>query len=227
MPVFECCRCNDLTYSSARASALACAQCGSERRRVLDDVRSFDEARAMPRALAPGDHVCATFTDPRQIAPLAAQTLRAARGHGALPVAFAAPDVRGAIEHALGSGAATAEDVDWRDPADAYGGAFDPDGIVGHFVAMARDEQRPICVIGCPHEPIDAFTTRTEWERFERLITDAAVDSGLTVLCLYDARLHEPHALEHANGVHPLHEANGQVSRNEVYAWSSPSPSSA
>ena len=49
MPVFECSRCNNLTYSASRFASIACDVCGGERHRALEHAFSFDDAREEPR----------------------------------------------------------------------------------------------------------------------------------------------------------------------------------
>ena len=61
MPVFECSRCNNLTYSASRFALLVCDVCGSNRQRILEHAFSFAEARDEPRELGPGDHCCLTL----------------------------------------------------------------------------------------------------------------------------------------------------------------------
>ena len=73
MPVFECSRCNELTYSSSRANVVPCQGCGSARRRIVDNAASFAEAKTIPRAVSYGDHSIAVFDQYEQVAPIAVQ----------------------------------------------------------------------------------------------------------------------------------------------------------
>ena len=218
MPVFECSRCNDLTYSSSRASALACSNCGADRRRVLDRATSFDEARRAARRPAPGDHACACFDEPEEIAEVAADMLAAGHDDGALLIGFVDQDVKQVINEALGDHPAR-DEVIWHPASDTYGSAFDPDAIVKRFVAMAKTERRPIYIVGCAHEPIESFTSADEWDRYERLATEKTVECGMAVLCLYDVRLHGDAVLAAGERAHPLHAHGSALQRNEAYAY--------
>src|SRR3954467_10196443 len=92
MPVFECARCNNLTYSASRFASITCDVCGGARHRMLEHALSFDEAREEPREVAAGDHCCVGYEDAEQAAPLAAHVIRAGLADQALVVAqLAAP----------------------------------------------------------------------------------------------------------------------------------------
>src|SRR5918998_5771540 len=73
MPIFECSRCNEMTYSSSQTNVTACAGCGAKRRRIVDNAASFAEAKTVPRAVSYGDHSIAVFDDFKQVAPIAVQ----------------------------------------------------------------------------------------------------------------------------------------------------------
>jgi hypothetical protein len=169
------------------------------------------------RRVAPGDHVCVSFDEPREAGAVAADVLKAGQEDGAVSIAFVPSEIRTAITHALGDHPAL-DEVIWRNPADAYGRAFDPDGFVARFKAMAKTETRPVYVIGGAHEPVQSFTTPDEWARYEQLATETAVECGMVVLCLYDTRLHAPEYL-HNEDAHPLHAHDGVIRRNEAYSY--------
>ena len=226
MPVFECVRCNNLTYSASRFASVDCDHCGADRHRSLDHAYSFDEARVAARALAPGDHCCVHFDAPGDVAGLCAQILRAGLADGARLLAHPPGDLRGAIEAELEPGEAAA--VEWADPSALYFDGFDADAIVAAFRQVAEAESRPVWVLGGPAACPSTFTTLGEFRRFEQLITDGTAETGMVVVCLYDRAVQGAEFATAGEETHPLAGDGDAVRRNERFAYASAesSPSS-
>jgi hypothetical protein len=220
MPVFECSRCNDLTYSSSKANVAPCARCGAERRRMVDAAASFAEAKAVPRAVSYGDHSIAVFDDFEQVAPLAVQFIDQAVLAGGLVMVAVPEELEDLIHERM-----LPEDeqgVFWEPPSDTYGPTFAPHDVVERFREIAEAEERPVFVLGCADEPIQNFTSREGWAEYERLAHETAVAYGLTVLCLYDARLHDEAMLRAGLRTHALKVDAGQYHRNEAFDYEPP-----
>jgi hypothetical protein len=217
MPVYECARCNNLTYSASRFASIECDVCGGSRHRGLEHAFSFEEARDEPRVLAAGDHCCAAFDDPADVAPLCAHVIRAGVEAGARVMTWPQADLRGLIVAALEPHEAGA--VEWMDAAEVLGDPFDPDALVARFRRLADDEPRPVYVIGGFDRALEERTTVEEYRRYEHLSTDAAVDTGMRIICLFDRRLHGEEFLRVGDETHPLASEGGAVKRNERFVF--------
>ena len=220
MPIFECSRCNDLTYSSATTNVAPCPDCGAERKRLVHDASSFAEARAVPRATSHGDHSIAVFDDYEQVAPIATQFVDQATLAGGLVMAAVPDELERLILERLHP-----EDqggIFWEPPSDTYGPTFSPEQVIDRFKEIAESEERPVYVVGCADEPIQTFTSRADWMRYERLAHEVAVEYGMTVLCLYDTRLHDDMMLREGLRAHGLKAEDGEFRRNEAFDYEPP-----
>jgi len=217
MPIFECSRCNTLSYSASRFASIACDACGGMHFRAFDDVASFGDVRAEPRRLTRGDHCCVPYDAPEDAAPLCARIVRDQLAAGSRVMAWPVPDLRDEIAAAL----APDEDasVEWLDPAGVYGPPFDPEGIVAHFSGLAAQEHRTVVVVGGPGRPLPEIATVDAFCRFERLVTERALETGMVVACLYDRRLHPPAHLACGDETHTLTIEGGTVRRNERFVF--------
>ena len=220
MPIFECSRCNDLTYSSATTNVAACPDCGAERKRLVHDASSFAEAKAVPRATSHGDHSIAVFDDYEQVAPIATQFVDQATLAGGLVMAAVPDELERLILDRLHP-----EDqggIFWEPPSDTYGPTFGPQQVIDRFIEIAESEDRPVFVLGCANEPIQSFTSREGWVEYERLAHETAVEHGMTVLCLYNAGLHDPAMLEAGLKTHGLTAESSHFRRNEQFDYEPP-----
>jgi hypothetical protein len=217
MPVFECSRCNNLTYSAARFAAIACDVCAGERHRVLEQAYSFDDARGEPRELTHGDHCCAGFEIPDDVVPLLLHVIRTGLTENAHVIAYPQEQLRRALAERLTPDEEAA--VNWGPSGDVYGPGFDADEVIGRFRGVAEASDRPVYVIGGSELPLHALADADEFRRYERLATEAAVELGMVVVCAYDRTL--PHAEHVAAGeeTHPLATSGGPVKRNERYVY--------
>ena len=222
MPIFECSRCNDMTYSSSSANVTPCPSCESDRRRLVSDAASFAEAKKIPRAVSHGDHSIAVFDDYAQIVPLTVQFIDQALLAGGLVMAGVPQELEDAILAAMHPDDSVG--IAWEPATATYGPSFDPQAIVDRYREIAEaEEDRPVFVIGCPDMPVQDFTSRDAWVQYERLAHELAVEYGMTVLCLYDARLHDPEMLEAGLKTHSLRGENEEFRRNEAFDYEPPS----
>lgn len=222
MPVFECSRCNAMTYSSSKTNVAPCAECGAERKRLVHDAASFAEAKQVPRATSYGDHAVAIFDDFEQVADIATQFLDQANLAGGLVMAAVPQELEDMILERLHP-----EDqigIFWEPPSDTYGPTFSPESVIERFIDIAECEDRPVFVLGCADEAIQTFTSLEGWVDYERRAHEAAVEYGVTVLCLYDTRLHDDTMMRAGLRTHGLSydAADGQPRRNEEFDYEPP-----
>jgi hypothetical protein len=221
MPIFECSLCNDLTYSSSATNAMPCPTCASERRRLVSDAASFAEAKEVPRGVSHGDHSIAIFDDYEQIVPLAIQFVDQALLASGLVMAAVPQALEDAILERMHP--EDSAGIAWEPPTDTYGPAFDPDTIIERFREIAELEPRPVFVIGCADTPIQDFASADAWIRYERMAHELAVEHGMTVLCLYDARLHDEEMMAAGLRTHGLKAEGTTLRRNEAFNYEPPS----
>ena len=215
MPVFECSRCNHMTYSASTRIELRCAQCGAERLRVLEDPISFEEARAKPRLPSHGDHLSIAFTDPDEVTPILAAVLRTGVGEGAVVHAFVPPELAEPARERLGEDAAH---VVFADSGEIYGD-FDPALVIGHYRQLAENEERPIYVAAGIDRPVSEVASLDAWTAYEERVHELTVELGMVVLCLYDRALHDEASLAVCARTHPLSGTGGELHRNEAFAY--------
>ena len=221
MPVFECSRCNDMTYSSSKTNPAACPACGADRKRLVTDAASFAEAKRIPRAISYGDHSIAVFDEYEQVADIVAEFVRHGREAGALVMVAVPQALDELVVERLDPD--ETEDIAWEPPSDSYGPLFSPDGVIDRFREIAELEPRPVFVVGCPEMPLQDFTSIQGWMEYERMAHETAVEYGMTVLCLYDTRLHDPRMLEAGLKTHGLTtDEDGRLLRNEAFDYEPP-----
>ena len=218
MPVYECARCNNLTYSASRFASIVCDVCGGARHRALEHAFSFDEAREEPRSLHRGDHCCVTFDAPADIAPLCTHIIRTGLADGARVIGYPPRSLREAVTTMLESHETDA--VEWHASDDVYGTSFDADAVVAQFRDMAEAETRPVYVVGGAERPLSDLAPPDEFRRFERMATELAIETGMVVVCLYDRALQGDGHLEAAEETHPLASGDGAaIKRNERFVF--------
>jgi MEDS: MEthanogen/methylotroph, DcmR Sensory domain len=218
MPVFECSRCNNLTYSASRFALLVCDVCGSNRQRILEHAFSFTEARDEPRDLASGDHCCLSYADLDEAVTASTRFVR----HGLAAGARVLSHIPAGVERGVRDELRSDEDelVEWGSADDIYAPGFDVEEIVARFVAVAEAEPRTVYVLGGPDRPFEEFVTADGYERYERCATEATTATGMVVLCLVDRTLHASDY--HLSGLHthPLTvDDDGAVKRNERFVY--------
>lgn len=181
MPVFECSRCNDMTYSAFGGTTHACAICSGTTFRVIEG--AFDQARAAPRDLAAGDHSALVYDDPRAVAPFCARYLTQGLDTGERVVAGLPGELDGHVRALLAPDVEVL--VEWREPGDIYG-QFDADRVATMYDELMADDSRTTRILagldGAAVEGLDPV----EFDRYERLSHAIISRHAANVVCLYD-----------------------------------------
>ena len=217
MPVFECSRCNNLTYSASRFALLVCDVCGSNCQRVLEQAFSFSEAREEPRELGPGDHCCLSYDSDEQALPHCVRFIRHGIGAGARVIAHVPDPLEAPIREALRPD--EDELVDWGTAEEVYGPGFDPVAVIARFVAAAEGEPTTVYVLGGPARPLESIVSAEGYTRYERMATEAATANGMVVLCLLDRSRHGAEHLRACDETHTLAAVDAAVKRNERFVY--------
>lgn len=217
MPVFECSRCNNLTYSASRFALLVCDVCGSNRQRILEHAFSFAEARDEPRELGPGDHCCLSYDSDDQPLPHCLRFIRQGIGAGGRVMAHVPDPLEPPIREALRPD--EDELVDWGPAEDVYGPDFDPVAIIARFVAAAESDPSTVYVLGGPARPLESIVSAEDYTRYERMATEAATANGMVVLCLLDRSRHAAEHLAACEQTHTLAAVGEAVTRNERFVY--------
>ena len=214
MPVFECARCNQMTYSASAGTVDACAQCGSERQRVIEG--GFHEARLSHRTLGPGDHAALTYADPAAVAPFCARFLTEGVNAGDRVVAGVEDDLRGAVSELLAPAVEAA--VEWDDPRSIYAD-FDADRVAGSYETLISSEQRTTRILAGPDAVSAEEIEVGEYERYERLAHGIITANGAIVVCVFRAGSLPPRLVEAAAHRHGLSVEDGAVRRNDRFEY--------
>jgi hypothetical protein len=214
MPIFECSRCNEMTYSSAADAAGACARCGSERHRLLTG--SFGEARGSARELGGADHATLVYDDPSQIAPFCCRFLTEGVDAGEHVVAGLQQDVRARVTALLAPDVELA--IDWREPSELYGD-FDAERVAETYEAMIAGEERPTRLLAGVDRRCVEGVTAEDLDRYEAAAHRIITGHGATVVCLYDMRVLPEEFLAISARRHTLSVQDGAVRRNERFEY--------
>lgn len=212
MPIFECSRCNDLTYSSSSDAAGDCARCGSARHRVLEG--GFAEAREAPRGLGEADHATLVYDDPERIAPFCARFLTEGIDAGEHVAAGVQEDLRRAVSALLAPEVAVL--VDWQDPSEIYAD-FDADRVAAMYDALIGAEPRTTRILTGLDGACAEDISPDEFDRYEAAAHAVITGHGATALCLYDARSLPEAFLPVAARRHTLTVEDDSVRRNEQF----------
>jgi MEDS: MEthanogen/methylotroph, DcmR Sensory domain len=214
MPIFECPRCNEMTYSASGGAVAPCPSCGSERHRVIEG--DFDEARRGLRTLGEADHAMLVYDQASAIAPFCARFLTDGVNAGERVVAGVQDDLREAICAVLSPDVELA--VEWDDPQSLYGD-FDPDRVAATYEALVSGEEGPTRILAGLDGESAKTVDRAELERYETLAHGIVTDHGATVVCLYDAGALPPGFLAVSASCHGLTIEDGAVRRNERFEY--------
>ena len=213
MPIFECARCNDMTYSAYPGAGRECLRCGSDRLRVIEG--SFSEARGGDRQIGPGDHVTVVFDEAREVATTCARFLEDGIVRRERVIGCASPRLRAAVEAELRAAAA---DVEWQDPHDVYAD-FDADRIAREYDELIESEPRTTRIFAGVDMAYFEGVEPAEFDRYERLGHEIITSRGATVLCAYDAASLTPEFLEIGARRHSLEFVDGAPQRNERFEY--------
>jgi hypothetical protein len=214
MPIFECVRCNEMTYSASAGVQALCPRCGIERHRVLDG--DFVAARRSLRTLGEADHAMLLYDEVGLIAPFCARFLTDGVDAGERVVAGVQPDLREAVCALLGPDVELT--VEWEDPGSIYGD-FDADRVAATYDALIASDSRTTRILA----GLDAESARSvepaELSRYERKAHEIITSHGATVLCVYDERALPPAFLEVSALRHGLTVEGGAARRNERFEY--------
>lgn len=214
MPIFECSRCNEMTYSAFTGAAQPCAQCGSSTVRTVEG--AFAEARSSVRDLAPGDHATLVFDDVQAVAPFCARYLTEGLDAGEHVVAALPDDLREAVGDLLAPDVAVM--VDWRAASDVYGD-FDADRVAAAYEEMIASEPRTTRILAGLDADCAAGVEPAEFDRYERLSHRTVTEYGANVVCIYDARVLPPEFVDVAERRHTLAVTDGVPRRNAQFEY--------
>jgi hypothetical protein len=214
MPIFECSRCNDLTYSSSMDAAGTCARCGSEHHRVLEG--GFGEARESTRDLAEADHATLVYDDVERVAPFCARYLTEGIDAGEHVMAGVQEDLREAVSPLLAPDVEAL--VEWHDLDDIYGD-FDADRIAAMYDERIGSEPRTTRILaGLSRECADGVAPE-EFDRYEAAAHRIITSRGAIAICLYDTRAIPPELLPASAKRHTLTVEDGAVRRNQQFEY--------
>ena len=214
MPIFECSRCNELTYSASPDSAQSCPRCGEHRHRVLGG--GFERARGSTRDLAPGDHATHVYDDPALVAPFCARYLTDGINAGERVMAVAPDDLRSATESLLAPDVNVV--VEWTDPDSIYGD-FDADRVGALYDGLIGAEPRTVRVLAVWAREFAEGTDPADFDRYERIAHDIVARHGAVAICMYDSRGLDAAFLRSSAECHTLTVSDGVVRRNESFEY--------
>ena len=214
MPIFECSRCNDLTYSSSVGASGPCARCGSEHHRILDG--GFGEARESTRSLAEADHATLVYDDPAQPAPFCAHFLTEGVDAGERVFATLTDDLRRAVSPLLAPDAKAL--IDWRDPREIYGD-FDADRVAAMYDELIASEPRTTRILAALDSNCVEGISVSEFDRYEAMAHRIVNARAATAVCLYDTRALPGAFLAVAARRHTLSVRDGAARRNDQFEY--------
>lgn len=217
MSVFECARCNALTYSASRAANYRCETCGSPKARILED-QTFDTAVDVERTPRPRDHCGAVHYGPDAGAMLAAPFIAEGLACGDHVIAQLCERVQGRLETMLPPDVVAA--VTWVDAEEAYGPGFEPEAAAARVSGIAEASPRRLRLVGNLHAGLREDMSADTLRRYERLTQNVAIEHQITALCLYDAEILDEEYLEVCRDTHPLVARDEGLRRNPAFAWS-------
>jgi hypothetical protein len=214
MPIFECARCNDMTYSASVGAVHPCAQCGSDRVRVV--AGDFGDARASGRDLGPADHASLVYDQPESVAAFCARYLTEGVESGEHVVAAVPASLREPVKDLL-TGETDAA-VDWSEPLEVYGG-FAADPAASTYEQMISEEPRHSRILAGPDTACADGIDADEFDRYERLAHEIITEQRATVVCVFDAAALPPELLRVAERRHSLTVVGDAPRRNEQFEY--------
>ena len=214
MPVFECSRCNEMTYSASVGAITACASCGSERQRVVEG--GFDEARRSVRPLEPGDHAALVYDDVTTVAPFCARFLTDGVNAGDRVFAGLPADLREAVCALLEPEVELA--LEWEDPRSIYGD-FDPARVADSYEALIASESRTTRILAGLDAESAAGIDAGDYARYERMSHGVITSGGAIAVCLFSASALAPDLIDVAARRHGLSVEDGAAHRNERFEY--------
>ena len=214
MPVVECARCNDMTYSEFNEALHQCTRCNGSHFRVIEG--AFDQARAAARELSAGDHAALVHEEPGAVAPFCARFLTEGVNAGERVVAAVPSDLAEEVRALLAADVAVL--IEWLWPAELYDD-FDPDRTAATFESLISETPATTRVLAGLDRGVAEQVTPAKLDRYERLAHAIITANAANVLCVYDARALEPGLIEVAVARHGLAVSDGIVRRNEQFEY--------
>jgi DcmR-like sensory protein len=214
MPVFECSRCNEMTYSASGGAAVPCANCGSERQRVIDGY--FDQARHSDRSVSAGDHALLVCDHRGEATSFCTRFLAEGVERGERVVSALPAELTESVKAALSPEVESA--VQWNEPRDFYAD-FDADRVASTYEGLIVDVPRTTRVLaGLDRDCADGVDPE-DLARYEAIAHDIITRLGANVLCVYDSGSLRPELIDVAVRGHGLSVKNGAVRRNERFKY--------
>ena len=215
MPIFECSRCNEMTYSASfGATVPPCDRCGSGRQRVIEG--DFDQARRSLRPLDSGDHAELVYDDLDAAAPFCARFLTDGVRADDRVIAGLQPDLREAVCALLEADVELA--VEWSTPGALYGD-FDADRVAATYEALIAEEPRRTRILAGLDAESAAGVEPDEFARYETVAHSVITAHGATVVCVFDSSSLPPEFVNVSARRHPLSVEDGAVRRNEQFEY--------
>jgi hypothetical protein len=214
MPIFECARCNEMTYSASVGVRADCPRCGSERLRLVEG--DFEAARHSARELSAGDHATLVYDDSGLVAPFCAGFLTDGTSRNERVVAAMPADIREATCALLASDVELK--VEWEEPSSIYGD-FDADRVAASYEALIAGESRTTRILAGLDGECAEGVDPSELSRYEKKAHEIITAHGAIVMCLYDAGILSPAFLEVSALRHGLAVEDGAVRRNERFEY--------
>jgi len=206
-----------MTYSASSGATGACANCGSDRLRVIEGY--FDQARHRPRSLAAGDHAALIYDDPATVAPFCARFLTEGASASERVVAAIPDDLREAVSALVAADVESA--VEWQGPV-SFDGDFDARQAAARYEALITAEPGATRVLAAPDSESVADIDAHAFGRFEAIAHAAITDHGATVVCAYDTRTVPTSYIPMSERRHGLVvEHGGAVRRNDRFEYES------
>jgi hypothetical protein len=214
MPIFECSRCNEMTYSASAGVRADCPRCGSERQRLVEG--DFDAARQSLRELGAGDHAALVFDDIERVAPFCVEFLTDGVRAGARVVAGLPPDLREAVCAQLASEVELT--VEWEEPSAIYGD-FDADRVAATYEGLIASDDRSTRILAGLDGECAAGVEPAQLARYEEMAHEIITAHGAIVVCVYDQSALPPTLLEVGTQRHGLAVEDGGVRRNDRFEY--------
>lgn len=214
MPIFECARCNELTYSASPDSVGACGRCGSASHRVFEG--SFDHARSSDRTLDAGAHAALVYEDAATIAPFCARFLTDGVNQGQRVMAGVERDLRAAVASLLAPDVEVV--VDWREPVSLYG-EFDSEQVCAMYEEMIATDPRPMRILAGMDRAAAAGVSAEQLDCYERVAHGIITKHGATVVCVYGTEVLPADLMAIAETRHTLFIQDGVVRRSERFEY--------
>jgi hypothetical protein len=219
LPVLECSRCNELYYSAHGSTELSCDACECRVWRVFEDEVSFARVSGLPRTLQAGDHAALLYTDDAEAADFCADYLRDGLSRGERLVIAVASELRDNVTSRLPQ-----QDADRVTILDAariyYGPDFDPAATAHGYAGLVQAEDGPVRLVCGPDPDAVVGMDIDDWQRYERIAHELALDLGATALCVYDGRRLPIGFSPVAVATHPLiSRGGGELLRNPDFGY--------